>query len=186
LALLGALGAAADERIGIDALLACGRRDHLVIGGCTPTTTLSLPDGAWARLGAEPAAHTSGAGLVGAGRFQCLQGGDALPIASGEEYPFRQGFGIAGQAHQERQVVTLPGRFSLVIINQFAALNWMDRVRVSVNGARRLAAWDDPITRIYPCTNCEGDVEWEVSYRVQRPDQVYLVAVELAPISRGD
>lgn len=174
--LLGAVGTAVDDRVGLDALLACGRRDHVAIGGCSADTTVSLPLPAWEALGVDPARTIAGTGLAAKGQFQCLQGGHALPVATGDVYPFRGNLGD-GTMHEQTFRFTLPPGQALIIINQFSFLNWMDRLAVHANGAPGRTAWADATTRVYTCDECPDPVDWTISYRVQSPAQVYVLGL---------
>ncbi len=181
LELLGAVGTAADDRVGLDALLACGRRSHITIGGCSEDTTVSLPAPAWPALGIAPQRWIAGTGLAAAGQFRCVRSGDGLPIATGDEYPFRKAFEGGSELEEEALRFKLPAGHALVVINQFTFLNEMEIRQVTANGAPLDQTWSDATTRVYRCSGCDSLAEWEVHFLARRADRVYFVA--LAPKS---
>jgi hypothetical protein len=172
----GILGKVLDERIGIDTLLACGTRRDLEVGPCGDKARLGLPWSAWAALGTAPGEDVAVAGLALPGRAACLAGGPAIPMANGDESPFRSYF--PGEITKQSLAFQIPADRVLVVLNQFPVLNVMDELVVSADGHTMAPLWQDRATALFRCTDCSGNAEWRVSYRTVNTEQVYVIALD--------
>jgi hypothetical protein len=179
----------ADASFGLDALLDCGRRDQVRLGGDDPALAAEhwagMPARFWKALGRDPEVWVGGYGLARPVRVS----GHARPLAlaTPDRYPPRPPHGWGERREHELTFRAPLGSPVLTV----PILSWYGPVTIDAviaDGRTLEPLATGSYSAIYRCPTCvEPETEWRLRFRAQLPEDLDVVALPppSAPSSRG-
>jgi hypothetical protein len=169
----------ADASFGLDALLDCGRREHLRLGGDDPALAsehwAGMPARFWKALGTAPEIWVGGYGLTRPARVSAHA--RPLSLATPDRYPPRspRGWGerreheLTFRAPRDAPILTVP------------ILSWYGRVdvdAVTADGRSLEPLATGSYGALYRCPSCvEPETEWRFRLRAESPEDLDVVAL---------
>ena len=180
LALHGHLGYLVDEDIGLDMLLACGRRDGMVLrASATGHPLLGMSRGFWRALGGDPGCTIGSLGLTSRIAMPVPQ--EPLAIAPGDVYLPRK---PSGRSPRDVALAfeAAPDA-ALLVTNLLGNYEPFAIVSARANGAALAPAARNSFASLYLPPAGPAPIHWEIEARASEPQGIDVVLVP-RPVGR--